>query len=166
MILQKGFTTDQVSRLTGCTTSQLRYWDKVRLVQPSIQQTGGRPGVRRVYSFRDLVMLRSIRSLKDNGMSLQRIRRAWGYFRRNGRDPGDVKLVTDGVSIFSIAEDDGALVDTLREGQLAFFSALNEITRAVEEDLTLFELDRDRFLGFLEGSREEVHRKVQAASAG
>ncbi len=163
MILQEAFTTDQTSRLTGCTPSQLRYWDRVRLVQPSIQQTGRRPGVRRLYSFRDLVILRSIRSLKDNGMSLQRIRRAWGYFRRNGMDPGDVKLVTDGVSIFGIADDD-LILDTLREGQLAFFTALDEITRNVEEDVTLFDLDRDRFLHVVNGSREEVHSLVQAVS--
>ncbi|MCY4370128.1 MAG: helix-turn-helix domain-containing protein [bacterium] len=165
MILQEGFTTDQASRLTGCTPSQLRYWDNVRLIQPSIQATGGRPGVRRVYSFRDLVILRAIRSLKDNGMSLQRIRRAWNYFRRNGVDPGDVKLVTDGASIFTITgDDDDQLLDALREGQLAFFVELDKITRNVEEDRTLFELDRDRFLGFVKGSREEVSRKVQAAT--
>ena len=159
--MQEGFTADQASRLTACTPSQLRYWDNVRLVQPSIQQTGGRPGVRRVYSFRDLVMLRVVRSLKDNGMSLQRIRRAWNYLCRNGVDPRDVKLVTDGVSIFRIAHDDDELLDALREGQLAFFVALDEITRSVEEDVSLFELDRDRFLGFLRGSHEDVRRQAQ-----
>ena len=164
MILQEGFTTDQASRLTGCTPSQLRYWDNVRLIQPSIQATGGRPGVRRVYSFRDLVILRAIRSLKDNGMSLQRIRRAWNYFRRNGVDPGDVKLVTDGVSIFTTVGDD-QLLDALRAGQLAFFVELDKITRNVEADRTLFELDQERFLDFVEGSREEVSRKVQGATA-
>ena len=163
MILQEGFTTDQASRLTGCTPSQLRYWDNVRLIQPSIQATGGRPGVRRVYSFRDLVILRAIRSLKDNGMSLQRIRRAWNYFRRNGVDPGDVKLVTDGVSIFTTVGDD-QLLDALREGQLAFFVELDKITRNVEADRTLFELDQERFLDFVKGSREEVRRKVRGAT--
>ena len=163
MILQEGFTTDQASRLTGCTPSQLRYWDNVRLIQPSIQATGGRPGVRRVYSFRDLVILRAIRSLKDNGMSLQRIRRAWNYFRRNGVDPGDVKLVTDGVSIFTTVGDD-QLLDALRAGQLAFFVELDKITRNVEADRTLFELDQKRFLDFVKGSREEVSRKVRGAT--
>ena len=163
MILQEGFTTDQASRLTGCTPSQLRYWDNVRLIQPSIQATGGRPGVRRVYSFRDLVILRAIRSLKDNGMSLQRIRRAWNYFRRNGVDPGDVKLVTDGVSIFTTVGDD-QLLDALRAGQLAFFVELDKITRNVEADRTLFELDQKRFLDFVKGSREEVRRKVRGAT--
>ena len=159
--MQEGFTADQASRLTGCTPSQLRYWDNVRLVQPSIQRTGGRPGVRRKYSFRDLVILRVVRSLKDNGMSLQRIRRAWSYLDRNGVDPRDVKLVTDGVSIFRIAHDDDELLDALREGQLAFFVALDEITRSVEEDVSLFELDRKRFLAFLRGSQEDVLRQVR-----
>ena len=159
--MQEGFTAEQASRLTGCTPSQLRYWDDVRLVVPSIQRTGGRPGVRRIYSFRDLVMLRVVRGLKDNGMSLQRIRRAWDYLGRNGVDPRDVKLVTDGVSIFQIANDDDELLDALREGQLALFVALDEITRTVEEDITLFELDRKRFLAFLQGSQEDVLRRVQ-----
>ncbi len=164
MVLQEGFTAEQASRLTGCTSSQLRYWDSVRLVQPSIQKTGGRPGVRRVYSFRDLVQLRAVRSLKDNGMSLQRIRRAWGYLSRNGVDPRTVRLVTDGVSIFQIAQEDDEIIDILREGQLAFFVALDEIARNVEEDLTLFELDRDKFLSVLQSTQEEVSRRIEAAS--
>ena len=162
IVLQEGFTAEQASRLTGCTPSQLRYWDKVRLIRPSIQQTGGRPGVRRVYSFRDLVMLRVVKSLKDNGLSLQRIRRAWGYLSRNGGDPRGVKLVTDGVSIFGIANDDDGLVDALREGQLALFVQLDEIARRVEEDVSRFELDRDRFLAFLRETQEDVRRQAQS----
>jgi hypothetical protein len=97
-------------------------------------------------------------------MSLQRIRRAWNYLRRNGVDPRGVKLVTDGVSIFRIAHDDDELLDALREGQLAFFVALDEITQSVEEDVSLFELDRDRFLTFLRGSQEDVRRRVEGGT--
>lgn len=164
MVLQEGFTAEQASRLTGCTSSQLRYWDTVRLVQPSVQRTGGRPGVRRLYSFRDLVQLRAVRSLKDNGMSLQRIRRAWGYLSRNGVDPRTVKLATDGVSVFQIVREDDEIIDVLREGQFAFFVALDEITSNVEEDVTLFELDRDKFLSVLRNTQEEVVRHIEAAS--
>ena len=78
----EGFTAQQASRLTQCTAHQLRYWDKVDLVTPTIQGTGGRPGRRRLYSFRDLVALRVVKSLLDNGMSVQRVRRAWDYLRR------------------------------------------------------------------------------------
>lgn len=160
-----GFTAQQACRLTGCTPHQLRYWDRVRLVEPSLQQTGGRPGRRRLYSFRDLVALRVVRSLLDNGMSVQRVRRAWDYLRRTADMDGHlagVKLITDGQSIFRVASDEDELIDALREGQLAFFVAIDSITREVEEDITRFELDRDHFLEML----RRVEDDVQAEAAG
>jgi DNA-binding transcriptional MerR regulator len=68
----EAFTAQQACRFTGCTPHQLRYWDRVNLVRPTVQRTGGRPGRRRLYAFRDLVALRVVRSLLDNGMSVQR----------------------------------------------------------------------------------------------
>lgn len=129
------------------------------LLRPSIQGTGGRPGVRRMYSFRDLVALRVIRSLLDNGMSVQRVRRAWDYLRRNASMEdhlSDVKLITDGHSIFQVAESDDEVLDALKEGQLAFFEAIDQITREVEEDITRFELDRDEFLNVLKYVEDDV----------
>lgn len=154
-----GFTAQQACRFTGCTSHQLRYWDRVDLLRPSVQRTGGRPGRRRLYSFRDLVGLRVIKSLLDNGMSVQRVRRAWDYLRRTGdmdQHLSEVRLVTDGQSIFRVAHDDEELVDALREGQLAFFVAINEITLEVEEDVSRFELDRDQFLEMLRRVEEDV----------
>ena len=122
--------------------------------------------MRRLYSFRDLVALRVVRSLLDNGMSLQRVRRAWDYLRREGEMENhlsDVKLVTDGQSIFKVSADDGELMDALREGQLAFFVAIDEITREVEEDVPRFELDRDRFLDMLRRVEDDVLEEQSAA---
>lgn len=153
------FTAQQACQFTGCTPHQLRYWDRVDLLRPSVQATGGRPGKRRLYSFRDLVALRVVKSLLDNGMSVQRVRRAWDYLRRTGdmeQHLSEVKLVTDGQSIFRVASDDAELVDALREGQLAFFVAINEITLEVEEDVSRFELDRDQFLEMLRRVEEDV----------
>ena len=155
----EGFTAQQACRLTGCTPHQLRYWDRVSLVTPSLQSTGGRPGRRRLYDFRDLVALRVVRSLLDNGMSVQRVRRAWDYLRRTGdmeRHLSEVSLVTDGQSIFRVASSDEELIDALREGQLAFFVAINEITQEVEEDVSRFELDREHFLTMLRRVEEDV----------
>lgn len=161
----EGFTSQQACRLTACTPHQLRYWDRVGLVEPSLQTTGGRPGKRRLYTFRDLVALRVVKSLLDNGMSVQRVRRAWDYLRRTAdmdRHLAEVKLVTDGQSIFRVASDEEELIDALREGQLAFFVAIDEIAREVEEDVTRFELDRDQFLEML----RRVEDDVQAEAAG
>lgn len=155
----EGFTAQQASKLTHCTAHQLRYWDKVELVQPSIQSTDGRPGRRRLYSFRDLVALRVVKSLLDNGMSVQRVRRAWDYLRRTAdmdNHLSEVSLITDGQSIFRVAADDDELLDALRQGQLAFFVAINEIARTVEEDITRFELDRDQFLELLRRVEDDL----------
>jgi len=157
--LQEGFTAQQASKLTGCTHHQLRYWDRVGLISPTIQGTGGRPGIRRLYSFRDLVALRVVKSLLDNGMSLQRVRRAWDYLRRNAdmdTHLAEVRLVTDGSTIFHVARDDGELLDALRDGQLSFFVAIDEITRSVEEDVSRFELDRGEFLKMLRRVEDDV----------
>jgi DNA-binding transcriptional MerR regulator len=163
-----GFTAQQATKLTACTPHQLRYWDKVALIQPSMQQTGGRPGRRRLYSFRDLVALRVVRSLLDNGMSIQRVRRAWDYLRRTAdmdAHLAEVRLVTDGYSIFAVATDEDELLDALRQGQLAFFVAIDQITRTVEDDVTKFELDRDRFLDMLRRVEDDVMDEAREASA-
>lgn len=118
--------------------------------------------MRRLYSFRDLVALRVVRSLLDNGMSLQRVRRAWDYLRREGGmddQLAQVKLVTDGQTIFRVSRDEGELLDALREGQLAFFIAIDEIARDVEEDVTYFELDRNNFLAMLRRVEDDVREE-------
>ena len=138
------------------------------LVKPSIQTTGGRPGVRRLYSFRDLVALRVVRSLLDNGMSLQRVRRAWDYLRREGdmdNHLSEVKLVTDGQTIFRVSSDEGELMDALREGQLAFFVAIDEIVHEVEEDVSGFELDRDRFLTMLRRVEDDIEEERRVSGS-
>lgn len=102
-----------------------------------------------MYSFRDLVALRVVRSLLDGGMSLQRVRRAWNYLNRRAdldEHLSEVKLVTDGVSIFKLCRRDGEILDALREGQLAFFVAIDDIATSVEADVTQFRDDRDEFV--------------------
>ena len=162
----EAFTAQQASALTGCTAHQLRYWDKVDLVVPTVQSSGGRPGRRRLYSFRDLVALRVVKSLLDNGMSVQRVRRAWDYLRRTAsmdEHLASVKLVTDGQTIFRVAQSEDELLDALRDGQLAFFVAINEITKSVEEDVTKFELDRERFLDMLRRVEDDVKSEAGMA---
>ncbi len=164
--MEQAFTAEQACRLTNCTHHQLRYWDTVGLLKPSIQESGGRPGVRRLYSFRDLVALRVVRSLLDNGMSLQRVRRAWDYLRREGGMEdhlSEVKLVTDGQSIFRVSSDEGEILDALREGQLSFFVAIDQIAREVEEDVSRFELDKDRFLTMLRRVEDDIAEEKQAS---
>jgi DNA-binding transcriptional MerR regulator len=153
--------------LTSCTPHQLRYWDKVGLIKPSIQTTNGRPGRRRIYSFRDLVGLRVVKSLLDNGLSIQRVRRAWDYLRRTGDMDGhlaEVQLVTDGQSVFAVTHDEAELLDALRQGQLAFFVRIDEIAKDVEEDVSKFELDRASFRDMLKLVSDDVVSEAEEAA--
>ena len=128
-----------------------------------MQATGGRPGVPRFYSFRDLVALRVVRSLLDGGMSLQRIRRAWNFLNRKaGLDQhlSEVKLVTDGVSIFKVCRKQGEVLDALREGQMAFFVAIDECAHQVSDEVAEFRRDRDQFLRALKDASREARLGV------
>jgi DNA-binding transcriptional MerR regulator len=159
------FTSHQASRLTGCTPRQLRYWDQVGLVSPSIQRTGGRSGVPRLYSFRDLVALRVVKSLLDGGMSLQRVRRAFEYLRRNAGLEGhlsEVKLITDGVSIFKVARRKGEIIDALRQGQMAFFVAIDQIARGVDAQVAAFRRDREQFIRALRDAARHIKAEGHA----
>ncbi|MFN2587392.1 MAG: MerR family transcriptional regulator [Actinomycetota bacterium] len=159
----EGFTAQQTSRFTGCTAHQLRYWDRIGLVKPSVQATGGRPGVRRLYSFRDLVALKVVKSLLEHGMSLQRVRRAYSYLRKKAAledHLSEVKLVTDGKSIFKICKTDGELLDALKEGQLAFFLAIDEIAAGVDGRVAEYLYDREEFVTALRRVEETLEQEV------
>jgi DNA-binding transcriptional MerR regulator len=148
-VRMEGFTAHQAAKFTGCTSRQLRYWDQIGLVQPSVQNTGGRPGVPRLYSFRDLVALRVVKSLLDGGMSLQRVRRSWEFLNKKAdldQHLSEVQLVTDGQSIFKVYRRDGEVMDALKEGQMAFFVAIDDIATSVRSNVRSFEEDRERFV--------------------
>ena len=158
-----GFTSLQAGRFTGCTGNQLRYWDKIGLVKPTVQTTGGRPGVRRLYSFRDLVALKVVKSLLDGGMSLQRVRRAFEYLRDNAGLDGhlsSVKLVTDGQSIFKICKSDGEILDALRDGQMTFFVAIDSLTERLGDDVEEFRRDREQFVRTLRAVEHELEAEA------
>ena len=107
---------------------------------------------------------RVVKSLLDGGMSLQRVRRAWEFLNRRAKldqHLAEVKLITDGQSIFKVARRNGEILDALRNGQLAFFVAIDDIASSVEADVRQFREDRDRFLRAL----RDAAANVQASGA-
>lgn len=157
--MMEGFTALQASRFTGCTGNQLRYWDKIAIVKPSVQTTGGRPGVRRMYSFRDLVSLKVVKSLLDEGLSLQKVRRAYTFLREQHAledHLSTIRLVTDGKSVFKISRDDTEIVDALRKGQMAFFVAIDKIAREVDTNVAEFVRDRDQFIRTIRSAEADL----------
>lgn len=168
---EEGFTSTEAMRFTGCSYNQLRYWDRVSLVKPSVKGTGGRPGVRRIYNLQDLVALRVIKSLIDNGMSLQRIQRAWKYLRREGaldRHLAEAGLFTDQfrTTILAPHPESDMVMDTLARGQFVFVDVMGEVVEKVEDDQSRFEFNRAIFRSMLDRVYEDFRDNPYWAAGG
>jgi len=66
--MSKIYPTNIVRKLTGATLNQLKYWVKINLISPE------REGKFSFYSFKDIVKLRVLVSLRKEGLSLQKVR--------------------------------------------------------------------------------------------
>lgn len=62
------YSTKLVRKLTGSSVNQLKYWVRINLVSPQ------KRGKASFYSFKDIVKLRVLVSLKRKGLSLQKVR--------------------------------------------------------------------------------------------
>jgi len=119
----------------GITYRQLDYWARTGLVVPEVRGASG-SGSQRLYSFRDILILKVIKRLIDAGISLQQIRTAVEHLRVRGvEDLTQVTLMSDGVSVFECTTDD-EVIDLLRGGQGVFGIALGGVWRSIEGTLT------------------------------
>jgi uncharacterized protein (DUF433 family) len=59
------FSADQVAKLTGLTIRQLSYWDNLGFFQPQYASEDRRSPYSRIYSFKDVVGLRTLSVLKS-----------------------------------------------------------------------------------------------------
>ena len=124
------FNSRTVSQITGLTQRQIDYWDRTHFVKPSLKEAAGY-GSGRLYSFVDLVQLKVAKTLKDKGVSLQKIRKSIHYLRKHFPDVqkplAEMRFLTDGETIFVLTESNKAILDTLAKGQMVFALALGEI---------------------------------------
>jgi predicted RNase H-like HicB family nuclease len=120
---------------------QLEHWDRSGIVKPSVKAGAGK-GTRREYSFQDLVGLKVAKRLRDEGISLQKIRKALAWLRKNFpnlRQPlAEHRFVTDGVTLFVFDRDPEKILDVLRGGQFVFSLALGEIIVGLQGELKKF----------------------------
>ena len=132
------FNTKTVSRIIGVTARQLGYWDKTGLVKPSIAQAEGQ-GTRRLYSFLDLVQIRTAKALRDQGVSLQKIRECVAFLRKQKKEIehplAELKLLTDGQSIFVLTANKDVIMDTLNAGQLVMSLAIGQFVNNLKAEI-------------------------------
>jgi DNA-binding transcriptional MerR regulator len=118
----------------GITYRQLDYWARTGLVEPSVQSAHG-SGSQRLYSFRDILVLKVVKRLLDTGISLQQIRAAVQHLRDHGtEDLAQVTLMSDGVSVYECTSPD-EVVDLLAGGQGVFGIALGRVWSELSGEL-------------------------------
>ena len=69
-----GYRGPTACSAAGITYRQLDYWARTGLVEPSVRAAHG-SGSQRLYSFRDILVLKVVKRLLDTGISLQQIDR-------------------------------------------------------------------------------------------
>jgi DNA-binding transcriptional MerR regulator len=81
------FSEDDVERLTGITIHQLRYWDRTGFFSPSLANEDRRVAVSRVYTFRDVVCLKVLNTVRNElRVPLQHLREAKDKLAHLGED--------------------------------------------------------------------------------
>jgi DNA-binding transcriptional MerR regulator len=105
-------------------------------VAPSVRTATG-SGTQRLYSFRDILVLKVVKRLLDTGVSLQNIRKAVDHLRNRGiKDLANVTLFSDGATVYECTSAE-EVVDLLQGGQgvfgIAVSGAMRELTGAIAD---------------------------------
>ncbi len=129
-----GYRGPTACSAAGITYRQLDYWARTGLVEPTVRTAGG-SGTQRLYSFRDVLLLKVIKRLLDAGVSLQQIRTAVHHLRERGTDDlTRVTLMSDGATVYECRSAD-EVIDLLQGGQGVFGIAIGGVWREIEGSL-------------------------------
>ncbi|MCX5241469.1 MerR family transcriptional regulator [Streptomyces prunicolor] len=130
-----GYRGPTACAAAGITYRQLDYWARTGLVEPSVRPAHG-SGTQRLYSFRDVVVLKIVKRFLDTGVSLQNIRSAVLHLRECGfRDLERMTLMSDGATVYECTSPDEVHA-LLQGGQGVFGIAVGVVWRDVESALS------------------------------
>ncbi|SDK80010.1 MerR HTH family regulatory protein [Actinopolyspora mzabensis] len=160
-----GYRGRAACQIAGITYRQLDYWARTELVEPSIRLAEG-SGSQRLYSFKDMLVLKVVKRLLDAGVSLHNIRTAVDHLRGRGvRDLAGVTLFSDGTTVYECtsAED---VVDLLRGGQGVFGIAVSGAMREITGTIHDFPAERADGGGLRPPEDDELSRKRRDRQTG
>lgn len=125
----------------GISYRQLDYWARTGLVVPGVRDAQG-SGSQRLYSFRDVLVLKVVKRLLDTGVSLHNIRTAVDLLRSRGIDDlAGITLLSDGTTVYACTSQD-EIIDLLAGGQAVFGIAVGRVVREMEGQLASLPSER------------------------
>lgn len=136
-----GYLGKTAMEAADITYRQLDYWARTGLVVPSVRPAKG-SGSQRLYSFRDILVLKTVKRLLDLGISLQNVKAAINALREMGvQDLSSVTLISDGASVYTMTSPD-ELVDLLAGGQGVFAIAVGKVASETRGQLATLPSER------------------------
>ncbi|PRW62846.1 MerR family transcriptional regulator [Actinopolyspora mortivallis] len=153
-----GYRGRAACQIAGITYRQLDYWARTDLVGPSIRLAEG-SGSQRLYSFKDILVLKVVKRLLDAGVSLHNIRTAVEHLRSRGvRDLAGVTLFSDGTTVYECTSAE-EVVDLLRGGQGVFGIAVSGAMREISGTISEFPAERADEAGRDSETEDELSRR-------
>lgn len=151
----QAFTAEHVERLTGLSSGQLRAWDRDGFFRPDYAHENRRSPYSRIYSFRDVVGLRTIARLRSQyRTSHQELRKVAEELARRGYDHwADTKLYVVNRQVH-FQPPESTKVEGVWDGQLAMLPVI-DVIQDVKERVALL-----RHRGTEQRGRIERHRYV------
>lgn len=159
-----GYRGPAACQIAGITYRQLDYWARTKLVGPSIRGAAG-SGSQRLYSFKDILVLKVVKRLLDTGVSLHNIRVAVEHLRSRGvYDLARLTLFSDGTTVYECTSAE-EVVDLLQGGQGVFGIAVSGAMREISG--TIHEFPAERAEGAeIVGVEDELSRRRRDRQTG
>jgi uncharacterized protein (DUF433 family) len=158
--ITRAFTADRVRELTGLTKRQIQYWDEQDFIRPSLTSRQGR-GRRRLYSFRDVVALRTAAEIRSQ-VSLQLIRKVDAYLRQLDYEHPLAEIAFEIVGDDLFFEEAGAVRHARRPQQTIFRITVPFAHLVTDLERRIAKLD-ERPVGVLERRQRTLGGKLLIA---
>ena len=128
-----GFSATQAARFVGISYRQLDYWARTDVVSPS--GFSEQQQIRRVYSYKDLLVLNVMKTMLDSGARLEEVRSAVGATRDLAPANVDASyLVTDGSGV-SVVRGAGLQAHLRRHRTIQAFS-VGKVRASLDEQIS------------------------------
>jgi DNA-binding transcriptional MerR regulator len=128
MFVNQDFESRDVVKLVGVTERELRHWCDIKVLLPEVANSVGKPGIRRRYSFENLVDAGIIKALLGHGVTLHQAGQILGTYRSSKyrlmpHPPGSLFLVIQNGRAVVVTNLDSRFKKFLdpRRGQDSFF---------------------------------------------
>lgn len=130
----RGYKGTVASKVAGITYRQLDYWARRQIVEPSITPSHG-SGSRRLYSFKDVVILAVSKRLLDAGINLQNVTTAISFLaQRTAEQLENITIMCDGQQVHECTDSE-RMVALLQSGRAVFGVSVGSLWKQIRETL-------------------------------